>query len=86
MWHCGHKKARSGRAGAQNQESVIIVCIEVSVVEGVTITVGAILDHHVAYSLGCAIPGITISGPTVGDCHIAQVRAGLAPGISRVVV
>ena len=86
---CRHKKARTGRADVQNQESVIIViivCIKVGVVEGVSITVGAILDHHVAHSLGCAMPGITISVSTVGDGHVPQVSAGLAPCVPGVVV
>lgn len=86
MGRCRRKKARAGRADVQNQELVIIVCIEISVVEGVAIAVDAILDHHVAHSLGCAIPGVAISGSTVGDGHIAQVRTGLAPGIPGVVV
>lgn len=77
-----HKKARTGRTDVQKQELVIIVCVEISVVEGVAIAVDATLDHHVAHSLGCAIPGVAISGPTVGDGHIAQVRTGLAPGVA----
>ena len=80
----GHKKARTGRADVQNQELVIIVCVEISVVEGVAIAVDAVLDHHVAHSLGGAMPSVPIGGPAIGDSCVTQVSAGLAPGIPGV--
>ena len=84
MGLCGHKKARTGRADVQNQELVIIVCVEISVVEGVAIAVDAVLDHHVAHSLGGAMPSVPIGGPAIGDSRVTQVSAGLAPGIPSV--
>ena len=65
---------------------VVVWRIEVCVVERFPVTIGAILDHHVAKSVGCAVPCFAISSPAIGDGHVAHVCTGLAPGIPGVVV